>query len=168
LYRRLAACDSEAAHKLHPNDRLRLIRALEVYELTGRPISQWQADHAFGDSDFEFRTVALDLPRKQLYERIDRRCRQMVEAGLVEEVRNLHASGYGPALPSLQSPGYREVGEHLAGQYGLEEAIERMSRATRRLAKRQLTWLRGDAQTIWRAPDLEQLRNEATSFWAAA
>lgn len=165
LYRRLSEADPEAAHKLHPNDRFRLIRALEVYELTGRPISEWQAEHAFGDSEFEFSTVALELPRKRLYERIDRRCHEMVEAGLVDEVRRLHAAGFGPDLPALQSPGYREIGEHLNGQYGLEEAIERMAQATRRLAKRQLTWLRGDAQAVWVTAETEALRRAAREFW---
>jgi len=163
LYRRLTETDPEAAHKLHPNDRFRLIRALEVYELTGRPISLWQAEHAFGDSEFEFHTIALDVQRKQLYERIDRRCREMVEAGLVDEVQRLHAAGYGPELPALQSPGYREIGEHILGQYSLEEAIERMAQATRRLAKRQLTWLRGDAHSVWRAPEAAALTREARS-----
>lgn len=165
LYARLAACDADAAHKLHPNDRFRLIRALEVYELTGRRISDWQAEHAFGDRGFEFRTLALDLPRQQLYARIDRRCQAMVEAGLVEEVRRLHAAGYGPDLPALQSPGYREIGEHLNGQYGLEDAIAAMAQATRRLAKRQLTWLRGDAEAVWVAPEEATLRQSAAELW---
>lgn len=165
LYRRLTGYDPDAAHKIHPNDRLRLIRALEVYELTGRPISEWQAEHAFGDSEFEFHTIALDLPRQELYERIDRRSAAMVDAGLVEEVQRLHAAGYGPALPALQSPGYREIGDHLAGQYDLEEAIARMAQATRRLAKRQLTWLRGDAQSIWRAAEIDALRREVQELW---
>jgi tRNA dimethylallyltransferase len=168
LYGRVVQYDPEAAHKLHPNDRFRLIRALEVYELTGRPISEWQAEHAFGDSEFEFRTIALDLPRKQLYERIDRRCREMIAAGLVEEVKRLHAAGYGPELAALQSPGYREVGEHLAGQYDLDVAIARMAQATRRLAKRQLTWLRSDVHSIWRVAEIEVLRREAQSFYSPA
>jgi tRNA dimethylallyltransferase len=165
LYARLSHSDPEAAHKLHPNDRFRLIRALEVYELTGRPISEWQAEHAFGDSEFEFFTVALDVPREELYERIDRRCREMVDGGLVDEVRRLHASGYGPELPALQSPGYREIGEHLAGQYDLDEAIARMAQATRRLAKRQLTWLRGDPLAVWRVAEIDALVSEASGFW---
>jgi tRNA dimethylallyltransferase len=165
LYSRLAGCDPDAAHKLHPNDRFRLIRALEVYEITGRPISAWQTEHAFGDSEFQFRTVALDVPRLDLYARIDQRCREMIESGLIEEVRRLHAAGYGPELPALQSPGYREVGEHLAGKYELDEVIARMGQATRRLAKRQLTWLRGDRQSIWRPAQIEALRREAADFW---
>jgi tRNA dimethylallyltransferase len=165
LYRRLAACDPEAAHRLHPNDRMRLIRALEVYELTGRPISAWQAEHAFAGSGMEFRTVALDVPRPALYARIDRRCREMIAAGLVDEVKRLHAAGFGPHLPALQSPGYREIGEYLRGDCDVEEAIARMAQATRRLAKRQLTWLRGDSQTIWRTTDIEALRAEAEVLW---
>jgi tRNA dimethylallyltransferase len=168
LYRRLAECDADAAHKLHPNDRFRLIRALEVYELTGRPISRWQAEHAFAGGEFEFRTMALDVPRRELYARIDRRCRKMVEAGLVDEVRRLHGSGYGPQLAALQSPGYREIGEHLAGQYDLETAIERMAQATRRLAKRQMTWLRGDRSAVWCAAEIGALRREAAVLWASA
>lgn len=165
LYRRLAGCDPDAAHKLHPNDRFRLIRALEVYELTGRPISEWQAEHAFAGGEFEFRTIALDVPRQELYERIDRRCREMVAAGVVDEVRRLHAAGFGAGLPALQSPGYREIGEHLHGDYDIEEAVARMAQATRRLAKRQLTWLRGDALSMWRAADSDVLRSEAEGFW---
>lgn len=168
LYRRLVACDPEAAHKLHPNDRVRLIRALEVHELTGRPISAWQAEHGFAGGGFEFRTVALEVPRQELYERIDRRCREMVAGGLVEEVQRLHAAGFGPELQPLQSPGYREVGEYLRGDYGLEEAIARMAQATRRLAKRQLTWLRGDPQVIWRVAQVEALHREAESLWGPA
>lgn len=165
LYRRLSACDPEAAHRLHPNDRMRLIRALEVYELTGRPISEWQAQHGFAGDELEFLTVALDVPRKLLYERIDRRCCEMIEAGLVDEVKRLHAAGFGPELPALQSPGYREIGEYIRGMYDLDEAIARMAQATRRLAKRQLTWLRGDPQTIWRPPDFEVLRGQADILW---
>jgi tRNA dimethylallyltransferase len=167
LYRRLSMCDPEAAHKLHPNDRFRLIRALEVCELTGRPISQWQAEHAFAGGEFEFLTIALDVPRKELYARIDRRCREMIDAGLVDEVRRLHTSGFGAGLPALQSPGYREIGEHLAGQYDLEEAIARMAQATRRLAKRQLTWLRGDPEAKWRGAEVDLLCREVASFWEA-
>jgi tRNA dimethylallyltransferase len=165
LYRRLAECDPEAAHKLHPNDRFRLIRALEVYELTGRPISRWQAEHAFAGGELEFRTIVLDVPRDELYARIDRRCREMVDAGLVDEVKRLHAAGFGAELPALQSPGYREIGEHLAGQYDLEEAMRRMAQATRRLAKRQVTWLRSDRLAVWRIAALEPLRGEADAFW---
>jgi tRNA dimethylallyltransferase len=165
LYRRLAACDPEAAHRLHPNDRMRLIRALEVYELTGRPISELQAEHAFAEDEFEFRTIAVDLPRHELYQRIDRRCREMIAGGLIDEVKRLHAAGFGPELPALQSPGYREIGEYVRGDCNIEEAIARMAQATRRLAKRQLTWLRGDSQTIWRAADIEVLRGEAEVLW---
>jgi tRNA dimethylallyltransferase len=143
LHRRLLAVDPTAAARLQVRDRVRLTRALEVYELTGKPISVWQAEHRFQQGGLDMRVIALERPRPELYERIDRRCRAMVAGGLVDEVRGLLADGLDPNLPSLRSPGYAEIGDYVRGLCTLEEALARMSRATRRLAKRQLTWLRG-------------------------
>ena len=146
---------------------MRLVRALEVYQLTGRPISTWQAQHHFASNEFDTRVLGLLLPRTELYARIDARCHAMVETGLVDEVRRLYADGFDPDLPALRSPGYREIGEHVHGLYDLRTAIARMAQATRQLAKRQLTWFRADKQIAWCAPDLGVLRREAAAFWQA-
>lgn len=151
LHRRLIEVDPPTAARLHPNDRVRLIRALEVYETSGKPISVWQQEHAFAQREFDMITLAVTLPRAELYGRINARCQEMIAGGLIEETRALLAD-YPAHLPSLQSPGYREIGDYLAGRCDLDTAIARMAQATRRLAKRQLTWLRGDPEVVWCEP----------------
>jgi tRNA dimethylallyltransferase len=168
LHRRLTQVDPRAAMRLHPHDRVRLVRALEVYELTGQPLSHWQARHGFGERSVEAVVLALSLPRQELYARINARCESMVRAGLVEEVRALYAAGLDPALPALRSPGYREIGEYVRGLCDLPTALARMARATRRLAKRQLTWLRADPHVVWCPPDTERLTQCAQEFWSGA
>lgn len=165
LHQQLATVDPVSAARLHPHDRVRLIRALEVFRLTGRPISAWQSEHAFGGGGFEALVLGLRVPRPALYARIDARCRAMVEAGLAGEIRQLYQSGFDPHLPALCSPGYREIGEFVRGLCDLDTAIERMVRATRRLAKRQLTWFRGDPHVVWSAPDIHELHARAGEFW---
>jgi len=152
LHERLRAVDPRAAQRLHPHDRLRLIRALEVFEITGKPISAWQAEHAFRE-ELPMRVVGLAMERAVLYEHLDARCRRMVESGLIEEVRDLRRRGYGPELPALRSIGYRQIAAYLRGECGLAQAVTDMAKATRRLAKRQLTWFR-------REPDIEWVRAE--------
>ena len=152
LYRRLLRVDPGAGASLHRNDRQRIVRALEVYELTGRPISVWQREHAFRERSFEMIKIGLDRPRLQLYEQINRRCARMVEAGLLDEVKALRAKGYSSALKPMQSIGYRHASLVIDGEMALPEAIELMKRDSRRLAKRQLTWFRGDKAIHWFDP----------------
>ncbi len=166
LHRRLEEVDPAAAARLHARDRVRLIRALEVYELSGRPISAWQAEHRFANGGQEMTVIALELPRAEIYARIEARCAAMIEGGLIEEVRGLLDAGYAPELPALQSPGYREIGEYLRGLCDLDTARERVARATRRLAKRQMTWLRGEAEIVWCPPRLEEVERIAEGVWA--
>jgi tRNA dimethylallyltransferase len=166
LHARLTVVDPAAAARLHPHDRVRLIRALEVHELTGQPISAWQARHAFADRTVDALVLGLSVPRVELYARIDARCAAMVRDGLVDEVRQLYARGLDPDLPALRSPGYREIGEHVRGLCDLPDAIARMAHATRRLAKRQLTWFRGDPRVVWCAPEVAALQRDAHAFWA--
>ncbi len=149
LYRRLQQVDPAAARRLHVHDRVRIVRALEVALLTGRPISVWQAAHGFGDHALRIIPVGLNLARPLLYERIDARCRAMIAAGLVEEVRTLWKRGFGPELPPLRSIGYAQIGAFLRGEMSLEAAQEEMARATRNLAKRQLTWFRSTPGLRW-------------------
>ncbi len=165
LHRRLCMVDPAAAGHLHAHDRLRLIRALEVYQLTGRPISAWQSEHRFAQREFKMRVLGLYVPRAELYARINARCAAMVEAGLADEVRGLYTAGFSPDLPALHSPGYREIGEYVRGLCDLPTATARMAQATRRLAKRQLTWFRADRELTWCPPHLALLEREAHALW---
>jgi tRNA dimethylallyltransferase len=149
LHGRLRQLDPAAARRLHPHDHVRVVRALEVALLTQRPISEWQAAHAFGDHRLQIVPIGLTLERGLLYERINARCRAMVDGGLIDEVCGLWRRGFGPDLPPLRSIGYAEVGAFLRGEMTLEAALEHMARATRRLAKRQLTWFRATAGLRW-------------------
>ncbi len=142
LHRRLAQVDPAAAERLHPNDTRRLIRALEVYEKTGRPISQLQEQFSRGRPAEACRVFVLDWPKGRLHQRISRRVDEMFGAGLVEEVRGLLAREQPLSKTARQAVGYREVVEHLEGRRGLAETIELVKTHTRRLAKRQATWFR--------------------------
>ena len=168
LHRQLIAVDPISAARLHPHDHLRIIRALEVWQLTGKSISVWQAEHAFAEAPFEALLLGLTVPRAELYARITARCAAMVRDGLVEEVRALYASGFEPALPSLRSLGYREIGEYVRGECDLPAALARMAQATRRFAKRQLTWFRADPHVVWCAPEVEAVHATAAAFWSAS
>jgi len=152
LHARLRELDPASAARLHPNDRARVIRAVEVCELTGHPLSVRQAEHGFRAAELDCRVIALSVDRSMLYARLDARCRRMIEEGLLDEVRALCGRGYGPDLPALQSIGYRQIGAHLAGGCDLETAIGDMQRATRQFAKRQLTWFRADTNVEWIEP----------------
>jgi len=164
LHHQLQTVDPAAAARLHAHDHLRLIRALEVFELTGRPISAWQAEHAF-QPEIDARLIGLTLPRAELYARIEARCTAMIRQGLIEEVQGLYAAGLDPELPALRSPGYREIGEYLRGRCDLPTAMARMAQATRRLAKRQLTWFRAEPHVVWCAPDLDALTSLVEELW---
>jgi tRNA dimethylallyltransferase len=153
LHRKLRTCDPESAARLHPNDRARLVRALEVQMLTGKPMSAWQKEHGFREANVSIVMLGLALERSRLRERIAARCRLMVDRGLIEEVRGLWARGYHRELPVLQSIGYREMGAVAAGEISLEEGLVAMTRATCQLAKRQMTWFRGDSTVEWHNAD---------------
>lgn len=166
LHRWLQTVDSEAATRLHPNDLVRLIRALEVFLLTGTSMSQWQRTHGFREQPFATLMIGLVMERDLLAQHIELRCRQMVRDGLVEEVRRVWDMGYGPDLPTMRTIGYAQMGAMLQGQYGMDEALMRMTLETKRLAKRQLTWLRAEPGVQWFAS--AQQRDIATAverFW---
>lgn len=148
LYRRLEKVDPDAAGRISPKDRQRIQRALEVYELTGEPISALQSRKRL-EPGMPVRAVALvPSDRGRLAERIERRFDAMVEAGFVDEVRALRERGdLDPAMPSVRTIGYRQVWSHLDGDCDWPEARMKAIAATRQLAKRQLTWLRSDKAT---------------------
>jgi tRNA dimethylallyltransferase len=142
LHQRLAAFDPLTAARLHPHDRRRVVRALEVLELTGRPISQLQAEHD-RPAPPSVPVFALELPRASLHDRINHRVVHFFDAGLVEEVRALQTSARPLCNVAAQAIGYREVIALLAGEVSLDETIARVKARTRQFAKRQATWFRG-------------------------
>lgn len=148
LHAELAAVDPDAAARISPNDLMRMVRALEVFRVTGAPISAHQARHRFASSPYTSLTVGITLPRELLYAAIDRRFAAMVEAGLLAEVRALRNAGTGGAALAA-TIGYRELAAHLRGEIDLPTAIGQAQRASRQLAKRQLTWFRADPSIIW-------------------
>ena len=156
LYDRLIAIDPGANTKIHPNDRQRIIRALEVYQSTGRPLSEWQNEHRFQEEAFQILKIGLARTRAELYDLINRRSESMIRAGLLDEVRGLMERGYELALKPLRSVGYRQMGEVIEGIKGLPEAMAEMKQETRRLAKRQLTWFRSDPEIRWFHPEKQE------------
>jgi tRNA dimethylallyltransferase len=153
LFHQLLRIDPSAAATIHPNDRQRTIRALEVFQLTGKPLSEWQKEHRFQERPFELLKIGLNRERNELYDRINRRAERMVEDGLLEELRSIVAKGYSLTLKPLRSVGYRQMGQVLLGQLELLGAIEEMKQETRRLAKRQLTWFGSDKEIRWFDPN---------------
>lgn len=149
LHDRLRQIDAESADRIASADLKRIVRAIEVYELTGTPISEFHRRHHFGGGAYETLTVGLTLPRERLYAAINRRIDLMISAGLVEEVRGLLAKGYQIDAPPLQAIGYKEIAAYLRGEIELADAIEMAKRQTRRLAKRQLTWFRAERAVVW-------------------
>lgn len=156
LYDRLIAIDPGANTKIHPNDRQRIIRALEVYQSTGRPLSEWQNEHRFQEEAFQVLKIGLARARAELYDLINRRSESMIRAGLLGEVRGLMERGYELDLKPLRSVGYRQMGEVIEGIKGLPEAMAEMKQETRRLAKRQLTWFRSDPEIRWFHPEKQE------------
>jgi len=156
VYQRLVKIDGSVTSTIHPNDRQRIIRALEVYENTGRPISEWQKEHGFQEEPFEVLKIGLLRERAELYEQINRRAQRMIEGGLLEEVRGLVARGFGLDLKPLRSVGYRQMGAVIQGTMAPAEAAAEMKQETRRLAKRQLTWFRRDAEIRWYHPEKQK------------
>ncbi|MFL5243357.1 MAG: tRNA (adenosine(37)-N6)-dimethylallyltransferase MiaA [Gemmataceae bacterium] len=152
LHRRLQQVDPIAAERLHPNDLRRVIRALEVWSLTGRPLSAWQKQWPSQQqtTNYELRTtdkiIYLDLPRKELYARIDSRVRAMVENGLVEEAQSLLRLPQPLSKEARQALGYKELFEYLEGGADFETTIRSIQTQSRQFAKRQLTWFRNMPQ----------------------
>lgn len=155
LHAELLRVDPEAAHRLNPNDFVRVSRALEVFELTGQPLSAWHADHGFRQARFAARLVGIGRGRDELDARILRRARAMLEAGWVAEVGSLLARGYAAAR-AMSSVGYRQIAEALAAGTAVDSdaLLDAIARATRVFARRQRTWLR-DQPVEWVAGDAE-------------
>ncbi len=152
LHERLKKVDPETAERLHPNDVQRIVRALEVYEISGKPISRLHREHRFSEEIFDALKIGLFLDREVLYERIDRRVDAMISEGLLDEVRGLVQRGYASDLESLKAIGYSHMIDFIQGRLSWEEAVETLKRDTRRYAKRQMTWFRADPEFNWMKP----------------
>ncbi len=151
LHACLAEVDPQSAGRLHPNDWVRIVRALEIYELTGVPASEQQTySHTqYMPLSPEIIYIGLTAPREVLYERINRRCQDMIGAGLIEETSHILNRGYDRKLKPLQSIGYRHVVWYLQGLITEQEMLRLLQRDTRHFAKRQLTWFRRDPRITW-------------------
>ncbi len=149
LHNRLRACDPESAERIHPNNLTRVIRALEVYELTGIPMSEHQQQWNPENPRYPFIAFGLTMQRAQLYHRIEQRVDIMLANGLIAEVESLLAAGYSRDTFALQSFGYKELIAYLDGKCTYLKAIEQLKQNTRRFAKRQLTWFRKDKRIEW-------------------
>ena len=149
LYQKLKSVDSKTSEKISPTDEIRIIRGLEVYELTGKSISEWQEKGQYTDKNLNFIKFGLNLERKALYQRINQRVDKMMEAGFLEEVKNLIAQNYSFQLPALRTFGYLDMEAYMQGKISLDEALEKFRQGTRNYAKRQLTWFRSDKEIEW-------------------
>lgn len=149
LYAMLLERDPEAAGKIHCHNTKRIIRALEYHHQTGQKISEHNAEEAMKQSPYNFAYFVLTRPREILYQRIDRRVDEMLEEGLVEEVRALRDRGYTRELVSMQGLGYKEILAYLDQEMSFEEAVYILKRDTRHFAKRQLTWFKRERDVLW-------------------
>ncbi|MFR3231637.1 MAG: tRNA (adenosine(37)-N6)-dimethylallyltransferase MiaA [Anaerostipes caccae] len=146
LHRMLAEVDPESAQAVHENNIKRVIRALEFYEKTGTKISMHNEQERTKESCYNFVYFVLTHERKILYDRINQRVDRMIEAGLIDEVRQLACEGYTKDMVSMQGIGYKEVFDYLEGKQDLAETAERIKKDTRHFAKRQLTWFRREKE----------------------
>ena len=153
LHEMLARVDEKSAEQIHANNVKRVIRALEFYHQNGFPISRHNEEQKERTSPYNLAYFVLNAPRELLYERIDRRVDEMMEEGLVDEVKKLREMGCHRGMVSMQGLGYKEILAYLEGDYSLDEAVRILKRDTRHFAKRQLTWFRREPDVIWTQKD---------------
>ncbi|MBR0207139.1 MAG: tRNA (adenosine(37)-N6)-dimethylallyltransferase MiaA [Clostridia bacterium] len=151
FFAQMAKDDGPSGEKLHLHDRKRVVRAREVFLLSGKPFSAFNRAYMAAQRQDRYPAVRVGLimPREQLYARIDQRVDSMMAQGLLDEVAELAARGYDRQLPAMQAIGYAQLFAYLAGEASLDAAVEAIKRATRQFAKRQLTWFRRDERVRW-------------------
>ena len=150
MLERLRGFDPERAEKLHPADKRRIVRAIEVYELTGKTITEHDRETKMREKRYDAAKIALCFEdRQELYDRINARVDEMVREGLYDEVKRLLDAGLSPECTAMQAIGYKEPAAYFAGQMSMDEATELIKLSSRRYAKRQLTWLRRDEDIFW-------------------
>ena len=168
LHQRLSRHDPDTAARIHPNDSYRIVRALEVYALTGTTITEFQREHGFKDNRFRVLKIGLHINREVLYDRINHRADAMIDSGFLDEVQGLLDMGYQDDLKSMQSIGYRHLIDFIKGRCSWDETIRTLKRDTRRYAKRQLTWFKADPEILWREPgQLREIRQLIKKFLQA-
>jgi len=160
LYNDLEKKDPEAAKKIGPHNLVRIIRALEVYELTGKKISELQKKGEYPPEEYDFVKIGLELDREQLYQRIEQRVEQMIKAGLVDEVKSLKEKGYDLRFAPLKTFGYKEIFQYQNGEISLEQAKGKIKLETRHYAKRQITWFKKEEGICWLDAEKENLTDE--------
>ena len=148
LYNEAVEIDGQAMEKISVNDKKRILRVLEIYHATGKTKTEQEKESRKNEPEFDYRVYAIDWEREKLYDRINRRVDMMIEAGLIEEVKNI-VKKYDKFPTAMQGLGYKEVVEFLDGKISKEEMIGKIKQETRRYAKRQLTWFRKNKQTVW-------------------
>ena len=148
IYGILKEVDPQSAGKMLPQNWKRVMRALEVFHLSGEPIWKFHNEHK-RESNIEFRQFGLNWPREILYKNIETRVDKMIEAGLIDEVEFLLSKGYDESINALNTVGYKEIISYIRGEYSLERAVELIKRNTRHYAKRQMTWFRKDENIKW-------------------
>jgi tRNA dimethylallyltransferase len=164
LYARLAQIDPATAGVVHSNDRTRIVRALEIFESTGITASEFYRLHRFEELRYKTLKIGLDMPREELYARIDERVDKMMKEGWLREVENLKLR-YGEGAQAFSAIGYRELLQHLSGGIPLDEAVNLIKRNSRRFAKRQLTWFRSDHEIKWHIPSqISEIVKETSDF----
>ena len=164
LYGKLARCDAALAGRIHPNDRQRILRGLEVFRQFDRPLSSFYNERVSHEST-QTLYLGIRVGREELCGRIDRRVDGMLGAGFIEEVRHLRDMGYGPDLKSMKTIGYAEINGFLDGRIEAGELAEKIKISTRRYAKRQMTWFGNNGRMRWFSPGDEKLFEETVSQW---
>lgn len=149
LHQKLSEIDPPTGKRVHPNDIKRIVRAIEIYHLTGKPMSEHRQNLQRADIPYNLTMIGLKMDRNKLYDKINARVDHMIDLGLVDEVRSLQDMGYTKDLISMQGLGYKEIIAYLEGDFTLEEAIDILKRDTRRFAKRQFTWFKKDKRIHW-------------------
>ena len=149
IHERLKTIDPISYNEIHFNNRKRVIRALEVYKLTNKPFSSFNAGEAIYNSNFDVKYYVLDMDRERLYARINKRVDIMINKGLIEECISLNNKGYNSSVQSMQGIGYKEILRYLEGNITLDMAVELIKKGSRNYAKRQLTWFRRDPRVIF-------------------
>jgi len=171
MYEKLKRVDPQAVNKIHPKDRYRIERALEVYYSTGKPLSEFHREERRGTRDerrknerFEVKYFVLNMDRKLLYKKIEDRVDKMISAGLLQETEKILNMGYDKNLKPFQSLGYLQMIKYLDGKMDFDSAVQEIKKETRRFAKRQLTWFRGVKDAVWidvsEAKDIEEISSQ--------
>ncbi len=164
LHNHLRRVDPASAKRLHPNDTRRVIRAMEVFHLTGKTMEAYRQNFADIESPYYSRVYGLSMDRQLLYDRINIRVDRMIESGLIDEVKGILDKGYSRNLVSMQGLGYKEIVDYLKGLSTKEESINILKRSTRRFSKRQIAWFKREEQIIWLNP-VEMGNLKAVADW---